>query len=122
LKEDNLSLLNRITLKQILSFEKKGIFTVKQLTFLYKPRRKSKRTANSANIYKPELQALAIRTGKTFINQLPVFERKKIELFLDVESRPESFYYLFGILIIESGKHLYESFWSATEQEEKLHG
>ncbi|MGI8599617.1 MAG: Dna2/Cas4 domain-containing protein [Chitinophagaceae bacterium] len=42
LREDNLTLLNRITQKQIKKLEKKGIFTVKQLSYVYRPRRKNR--------------------------------------------------------------------------------
>jgi predicted RecB family nuclease len=42
-KEDNLSLLDRITPPLIKKYHKKGIFTVKQLSFLFRPRRRRKR-------------------------------------------------------------------------------
>ena len=66
-KEDNLSLLDRITPKQINKLEKKGIFTVKQLSFIYKPRRRNKKVRNPPISYKPELQALAIRSTLVLI-------------------------------------------------------
>jgi len=53
-KEDNLSLLDRITSKQISKLEKKGIFTIKQLSFIYKPRRRNKKVKNPPILYKPE--------------------------------------------------------------------
>ena len=121
IKEDNLSLLERITSRQILRLEKKGISTVKQLSFIYKPRRKSKRLKNSKISYQPELQALAIRTGKTYIQTLPAIERKPFEIFLDIEGIPDNnFFYLFGILISEDEKTVYKSFWSETLKEEEV--
>jgi len=120
IQEDNLSLIDRITAKQIKKLEKKGIFTVRQLSYIYKPRRKNKRNKNSSLLYKPELQALAIRTQKTFVKELPFLERKDVEIFIDVESIPEeNFFYLFGILIVDQEKQQYLSFWSDTKQEEK---
>lgn len=119
-KEDNLSLLNRITQKQIKSFEKKGIFTIKQLSYVYRPRRKNKRIKNAPNNYKPELQALAIRTEKTYIQKLPFLDRNKIEIFLDIESIPEeNFFYLFGAVISKNEKQRYYSFWSSTIVDEE---
>jgi predicted RecB family nuclease len=100
-KDDNLSLLDRITPKQINSLEKKGIFTIKQLSFIYKPRRRNKKVRNPPVLYKPELQALAIRTDKTYIQRLPTLDRKPSEIFLDIEGLPDDgFFYLFGILIL----------------------
>src|SRR5437588_3004785 len=64
MKEDNLSLLASITPKDVQHYEKKGIFTIKQLSYVYKPRRPRKRAKNPRSTHKPELQALAIRTGK----------------------------------------------------------
>ncbi len=120
IKEDNLSLLNRVTGKQISKLEKKGIFTVKQLSFIYKPRRKGKRTKNPPSLYKPELQALAIRTEKIYIQKLPSFERKQVEIFLDIEGLPDdSFYYLFGFLIVEDNIQTYKQFWADTPKDEE---
>ena len=120
INEDNLTLLNRITLKQINSFEKKGIFTIKQLSYVYKPRRKNRRVKNDHINYKPELQALAIRTEKTYIQKLPFLERNQTEIFLDIESNPEeNFYYLFGVVISENETQKYHSFWSNTLKDEE---
>jgi predicted RecB family nuclease len=119
-KEDNLSLLDRITPKQINKLEKKGIFTVKQLSFIYKPRRRNKKVKNPPILYKPELQALAIRTAKTYIQRLPAIDRKPIEIFLDIEGLPDDgFFYLFGILISENTIQNTHSFWADTQQDEK---
>lgn len=59
-EEDNLSLLERMTTKKIQRYEKKGIFTVNQLSYLYKPRRRKKRvTKPLPATHNLELQALA---------------------------------------------------------------
>ena len=42
-QEDNLSLLNSMTARVMRQYEKKGIFTVKQLSYLFKPRKRKKR-------------------------------------------------------------------------------
>ena len=41
-QEDNLSLLNGVTARVMRQYEKKGIFTVKQLSYLFKPRKRKK--------------------------------------------------------------------------------
>lgn len=120
-KEDNLSLLDRITPKQINKLEKKGIFTVKQLSFIYKPRRRNKKVKDPPISYKPELQALAIRTAKTYIQRLPTLDRKPNEIFLDIEGLPDDgFFYLFGILISGDNIHSIHSFWADTQQDEEV--
>src|SRR5258708_8520248 len=53
-KEDNLSLLAAIKPKDVQHYGKKGIFTVKQLSYVYKPRRPSKRAKNLHAAHKPE--------------------------------------------------------------------
>lgn len=119
-KEDNLSLLDRITPKQINKLEKKGIFTVKQLSFIYKPRGRNKKVKNPPISYKSELQALVIRTAKTYIQRLPALYRKSIEIFLDIEGLPDDgFFYLFGILVLENNIPKTHFFWADNQLDEK---
>jgi predicted RecB family nuclease len=112
--DDSLSRLNGVTSRKIRYYEKKGIFTVKQLSFLFKPRKRKKRLKNPPPaIHKIELQALAIRTGKIYIQELPTFSRQTTELFLDVESVPDQdFHYLLGLLICEEASICYIPFWA----------
>ena len=123
LQEDNLSLLDRITPKVIRQYEKKGIFTVKQLSFLFKPRKRKKRVKNPPPIaHNIELQALAIRTGKIYLKELPSLTRQEIELYLDIEGLPdENFYYLIGLLVCQESTSNYYSFWAdSTENESEM--
>jgi len=117
--ENNLSLLDRMTPKIIRRYHKKGIFTVNQLSYLYKPRRKRKRTKETVLHFNLELQALAIRTGKIFIQDLPELTRQKVELFFDIEGIPdENFDYLMGLLVCIDGSNTYHSFWANTIHDE----
>jgi predicted RecB family nuclease len=123
-KDDNLSLLSHATAKVLKHYEKKGIFTVKQLSYLYKPRRRNKRLKKTPlRLHKLELQALAIRTNKIYLYELPQLTRKPIELFLDIEGIPDRQYdYLIGLLVCDetnSCKHY--SFWAdACKDEGKM--
>ena len=118
-KEDNLSLLAAIKSKDVRYYEKKGIFTVKQLSYVYKPRRPRNRAKNLHATHKPELQALAIRTGKIYLQQIPTFSRQDVELFIDIEGIPDQqFYYLIGLLICENNTCSYHAFWADTAQDE----
>ena len=116
--KDDLSLLDRITRKQILQFEKKGIFTVNQLSYTYKPRKRSKKLREN-HLYKPELQALAIRTKKVFIQKKPQIDKSDIEIYFDIEGINElNEFYLFGILIVKNDSSNYEYFYTKKKSEE----
>jgi len=118
-KDDDLSLLDRITPKTIRQYHKKCIFTVTQLSYAFKPRRRRKRQTNAPVSFKVELQALALRTGKTYIQELPTLLRREVELFLDIEGIPDqNFHYLIGLLINEQGNRTYHFFWANTSEDE----
>ena len=120
-QEDNLSLLDGIsTQKAINEYEKKGLFTVKQLSYTFKPRKRKKRTKNPPPvIHKPELQALAIREQKIYLQELPELTRQPVELFLDIEGIPDQqFYYLIGLLVCENDTSTYHPFWADTPDDE----
>jgi predicted RecB family nuclease len=121
-QEDNLSLLDAIsTPKAVRRYEKKGIFTVKQLSYLFKPRRRKKRARSSQLIHKPELQALAIRTSKIYLQELPELSRQSIEFLLDIEGIPDQgFYYLIGLLVCDKDASTYHSFWADTPEDEAM--
>lgn len=121
IQEDNLSRLDRITPKSIRQYERKGIFTVKQLSYLFKPRKRKKRNKIApVQLHKLELQALAIRTQKIYLYDLPQLNRKPVEIFLDIEGIPDQQYeYLIGLLVcdvINSCKYHY--FWADIREDE----
>ena len=119
-KEDDLSLLDHMTPKSLQRYHKKGIFTVKQLSYTFKPRRNRKQTKKTTISHKLELQALAIRTNKIYIQQLPALSRRPVELFLDIEGIPDqNYYYLFGLLVFEKGDCSYYSFWADHKLDEE---
>jgi len=118
-KEDNLSLLDRVTPKLIQRYHTKGIFTVTQLSYTFKPRR-SRKQKKLPVLHKLELQALSIRTNKIYLQELPVLSRHSVELFLDIEGIPDQHsYYLFGLLVYSNGHGSYSSFWADTLQDEE---
>jgi predicted RecB family nuclease len=123
IESDHLSLLNKIsTKKQIEKFERKGIFTVNQLSYLYRPRRQRKRSRKLPTIqHSLELQALVLRVGKIYLHSPPELSRKNIELFLDIEGIPDrQSFYLMGLIVCEDNKYKYIYFWADdTETDEK---
>jgi predicted RecB family nuclease len=111
-KEDNLTLLDRMTPKLLRRYHDKGIFTVRQLSHIYKPRRSRKKAKRQVR-HSLELQALAIRTGKVHVERLPELLRNPVELFLDIEGVPDrDSYYLAGLLVCRGGEAECESFWA----------
>ena len=120
IEADDLSLLNRITPKNIHKYHKKGIFTVTQLSYVFKARRKRKRRGSVPTLFNVELQALALRTQKIYVQELPVLNRHDVEVFLDFEGVPdEGFQYLIGLLIIDRGIRCYHSFWANAPADEE---
>jgi len=118
-KGDSLSLLERMTPKLIRRYQKKGIFTVTQLSYLYKPRRRRKKAANTPPSFNVELQALAIRTNKIYLHEIPTISKQPIELFLDVEGIPDQgFDYLIGLVIQNGNDVSSHSFWADSVEDE----
>jgi hypothetical protein len=117
---DDLSLLDRMTPKAIRRYHSKGIFTVKQLSFLFKPRRRRRRRAAKPPHFDLEIQALAIRTGKIYIQTVPEIQRSDVELFLDIEGVPDQqFFYLIGLLVRDHEAVTHRAFWADTMKEEE---
>jgi predicted RecB family nuclease len=121
IQEDTLSLLGGMTKKQILKYEKKGIFTVKQLSYLYRPRKRGRRSRQERVAHKYELQALALRTGNIYIQDKPVeIPKHEVEIFIDFECIPdESFFYLFGAVVYQADKQVNNQFWAVTKNDEE---
>jgi len=117
-KEGNLSLLDRMTPKLMRKYQKKGIFTIEQLSFLFRPR-KSRKKSRSAK-FSLELQALALRTNRTYLTEIQSYNRSAVELFWDFEGIPdERFNYLFGILIVNGNSAVYRCFWADNRDQEQ---
>lgn len=120
-EKNNLSLLDRMTSKAIQKYNKRGIFTIQQLSYLFKPRCKRKKRKNPEPVkHSLELQALAIKEQKIYIQEMPELKRHPVELFLDIEGIPDQrFYYLMGLLVCEGENSTQHSFWADTPEDEE---
>lgn len=117
---DDLTLLDRMTPKLLRRYHRKGIFTINQLSYLFRPRRFRKRPRGRAAPFNVELQALAIRTGKVYLQQVPKIIRANVGLFLDIEGVPDhGSYYLFGVLVRRDRSGHYHAFWADEERQER---
>jgi predicted RecB family nuclease len=120
-QEDNLSLLHGVTARAIRQYEKMGIFTVRQLSYVFKPRKQKKRSKKPPPVtHRVELQALAIRENKIYLQELPTLSRQLVELFLDIEGVPDrGVYYLIGLLVRQEDTMTHYAFWADTDHDER---
>lgn len=120
LRTDHLSLLGGIHAKEIEKFNKKGIFTINQLSYIFRPRRRRNPPNNAIKPHSFPLQALAIREQKIYIHETPQLPKKPVEIYLDVEGLPDlNFHYLIGVLIKDTTGLTEHSFWANSKAEEK---
>ena len=119
ISNDDLSLLNGLSEKEIIKLNKRGIFNITQLSYTFRPRKQRKKKRKLNLKFNPSLQALAIRDNKIYIVQKPEIPERKPMIYLDVEGIPDrKFYYLIG-LHIDHGEYQKDfSFWANNEDEE----
>ncbi|MBV9281279.1 MAG: TM0106 family RecB-like putative nuclease, partial [Chloroflexi bacterium] len=119
-RTEDLSLLDRMTPKVMQRLHRRGIFTVTQLSYLYRPRRKRQQPTAESTLRHVELQALALRTGKTYVAEAVPIDHHETEIYLDIEGVPDQeSYYLVGALVSsQDGVHQH-SFWADRTTDEK---
>jgi predicted RecB family nuclease len=117
--KDDLSLLRSINEKEIAQFARRGILTVTQLAYLFRPRKKSKRSTRQGQPHYHTLQALAIREKKIFVLGTPELPDSPVHVYLDIEGDPERrFDYLLGMIVQAGGIEERHSFWADTPADE----
>ena len=98
IEKDDLSLLAGMSEKEREKLHSKGIFTVTQLSYAFRPRRRPKRLRDKREKYHTSLKALAIREKKIHIVGSPELKIDGTPVYLDVEGLPDrDFYYLIGV-------------------------
>jgi predicted RecB family nuclease len=120
MQKDELSLLAGLSAKERASLNRNGIFTVTQLSYTFRPRRRPKRFVGKGEKYHHSLRALAIREKKIHIAGRLALHLRGTPIFFDVESIPDrDFYYLIGVRI-EAGDHpIVRSFWASSFEDER---
>jgi predicted RecB family nuclease len=120
LEKDDLSLLSGMTAKEITKQHSKGIFSVTQLSYTFRARRKPKRFAAKPEKYSHALRALTLREGKIHIAGRPELHIHGNPVYLDVEGVPDrDFYYLIGLRIKSGDAYVQYAFWANTLAEEQ---
>ena len=118
-KKDDLSLLSRMSEKERKKLHGKGIFTVTQLSYTFRPRRRPKKLRDKREKYHHSLKALAIREKKIHIVGRPELTIEGTPVYLDVEGLPDrDFYYLIGMRIGNGKSAVQHSLWADTVEDE----
>ena len=118
--KDDLSLLAGMTEKERKKLNSKGIFTVTQLSYTFRPRRRPKRRRNKCEKYHHSLKALAIRENKIHIIGNQELNITRNPVYLDVEGLPDQdFYYLIGLRIKDRDTYVQQTFWADRISEER---
>lgn len=115
IERDDLSLLTALKPKEIVQKNNRGIFSVKQLSYTFRPKKNPYRKRK----FLPELKALAIREGKTFILEIPTLKQVETEVYLDFEGiLDRGSNYLIGVILKTNELVTEYSFWANNENQE----
>ena len=119
IETDDLSLLSGMSEMERKKLHSKGIFTVTQLSYTFRPRRRPTRMRDKREKYHHSLKALAVREKKIHIVGRPELKIDGIPVYLDVEGLPDrDFYYLIGVRIGSGDSAVHHSLWAATATDE----
>src|ERR1035438_2145208 len=117
--KDDLSLLGGMTEKERKNYHSKGIFTVTQLSYTFRPRRRPKKLRDKREKYHHSLKALAIREERIHIVGSPELKIEGTPVYFDVEGLPDrNFYYLIGVRIGDGESTVQHSLWADTIADE----
>jgi predicted RecB family nuclease len=120
--KDDLSLLGEIGEKELRRYNRKGIFTLTQLSCTFRPRKRGKRVKRQSEVRYAALHALALREKKIHVYSAPNLPQKSVNLYFDTEGvEVGRFVYLLGILVADLSGEKMHSFWAdSAEQEEQI--
>jgi predicted RecB family nuclease len=119
-QEDDLSLLSGMGQKELRKHNRKGIFTIAQLSCTFRLRKRGKRVKRMNQPHYFALQAAAIRDRKTYVLKPPSLAISPVRIYFDIEGNTEkSFVYLLGMLIDERGVETRHSLWADTRDDEQ---
>ena len=119
IQEDNLSLLRGIGEQEVKGYARKGIFTVTQLSYTFRPRRRPKWAKAAPRPHSFALQALALRENKIYVNGSPHLTNSPIRIFFDIEGLSDpDLYYLIGVLIDDGTTQRSHSFWADSQDDQ----
>lgn len=117
---DDISLLSNMTKRKKIELRDRGIFTLTQLSYTFRPRKKHKRSKNKRQRYYHSLKSLAIRESKIYVAGRPEVQNGSAPVYIDVEGIPDrDFYYLIGMRFKSDEGYVQHSFWADDVSDEK---
>jgi predicted RecB family nuclease len=132
IERDDLSLLTAMTVKERAKCNAKGVSTITQLSYGYRPRRrkhtkrggdrssKSDERANKVVKNDHKLKALAIKKSQIHVVGTASLRFEGTAVFLDVEGMPDrGFYYLIGLQYELAGEQVEQSLWADAPRDER---
>ncbi|WP_349283029.1 TM0106 family RecB-like putative nuclease [Polaromonas hydrogenivorans] len=134
IEQDDLSLLSGMTVKDRSRALAKGILTISQLSYGYRPRRRKRtkpdaeraaRSNDAAHTRPPakhdnKLKALAIKSGRIHVVGAPAIKLEGVPTFIDVEGMPDrDSYYLVGLRFEFVGGPAEHAFWADGPEDEQ---
>ena len=119
LAKDDLSLLRGLSATEITKYNKRGIFTVTQLSCTFRPPKRRKTSPHKPPLHQPALQALALRDQKIYVHGTPQLPVCSTRIYLDLEGDPDrQFVYLLGMVVQAGAVEERYTFWADTPAEE----
>ncbi len=124
IEKDDLSLLSGMTIQERKKFNSKGIFTITQLSYTFRPRRRARRSLANREKYHHSIRALSLREQKIHIVGRPELKIEGTQVFVDVEGLPDrDSYYLIGVRFNTPAGMIQHSLWAEKpDEEEKIWG
>jgi predicted RecB family nuclease len=120
-EKDDLSLLRGLSPKDIAGLNRRGIFTVTQYSYTFRPGRLKWAAGAKGGKHDHSLQALAVRESKVYVARRPQLRDGRVRVYMDVEGLPDQgFYYLIGLLLDDGTGRRQLSFWANREADERV--
>jgi predicted RecB family nuclease len=117
-KADDISLLAGVGEKELQRYNRKGLFTLTQLSCTFRPRKKGKTSAHQTK-RQHALHAMAIRDRRIYVFGTPEVPESPVQIYLDMEGLPdEGFVYLVGMVIVQGDTETRFSFWADGRDQE----
>ncbi|HEX3147565.1 MAG TPA: IS66 family transposase [Gemmataceae bacterium] len=112
-EKDDLSLLRGLSSKDIAGLHRRGIFTVTQYSYTFRPGRLKRVAGKPGGKADHALQALALRERKIYVARRPQLPVTGTRAYLDVEGLPDTgLYYLIGLTVEDSTGRRHLSWWA----------
>jgi predicted RecB family nuclease len=118
-QEDNISLLRGMREQEVKRLARKGIFTLTQLSYTFRLRKKNKKAKKQGGPNYSALKALAIRDKITYVLGAPEVPDSPVKIYMDMEGIPdEGYVYLIGLIVVANGSERRFSFWADGKDQE----